>query len=134
MKADSPRNEHGARVLIVEDDPSIREVLVEFLALEGYEVHEAVNPETARELLQEQPVDLILTDTYEPIWNPALPWLGAMRDAAGKAKVVLLTAYAEAQGLVPAEHGLAAIWTKPVDMEAMLVDLEKLLADVHRPS
>ncbi len=134
METVSPQKARGARVLIVEDDPSIREVLVEFLSLEGYDVREAINPETAQELLREQPVDLVLTDTYEPVWNPSLPWLGAMRAAAGKAKVVLLTAYAEAQGLEPAEHGLAAVWTKPMDMEAMLNHLELLLKDVGKGS
>ncbi len=117
------------RVLVVEDDPSIRAVLLEFLALEGYEVHEAVNPEIARTMLLNQPVDLVLTDTYEATWNPSLPWLGSMRDAAGKAKLVLLTAYSEAQALVPADHGLADVWTKPMDMEVMLARLQELLKD-----
>jgi CheY-like chemotaxis protein len=127
MDAVQTNRRRVGRILIVEDDPSIREVLVEFLTLEGYEVHEATTPDIALNLLRKQPVDLVLTDTYEPMWNPALPWLGGMRDAAGKAKLVLLTAYAEAQALVPAEHGLAAVWTKPMDMEVMLAHLEQLL-------
>jgi twitching motility two-component system response regulator PilH len=116
-----------ARLLVVEDDPSIRAVLVEFLTLEGYDVFDAENPESARELLERQQVELIITDTYEPVWNASLPWLGAIQEGAGAAKVVLLTAYAEAQTLDPAKHGLAAVWTKPMDMDDLLESVEELL-------
>ncbi len=129
MMEASAANQGRARVLVVEDDPSIRGVLVEFLSLEGYQVREAVNPDMARDLLLSHPVDIVLTDTYEPTWNPDLPWLDRMRSAAGSAKLVLLTAYSEAQGLDPSDHGLAAVWTKPIDMEAMLTSLEELLSD-----
>jgi DNA-binding response OmpR family regulator len=119
--------EFVARLLVIEDDPSIRAVLVEFLSLEGYAVFEAVNPESARRLLEQEPVDLVITDTYEPVWNPSLPWLGTIRDAAGAAKVALLTAYSEAQTLDVADHGLAAVWTKPMDMDVLLQSVEELL-------
>jgi CheY-like chemotaxis protein len=123
-----PRNGSVARLLVVEDDPSIRAVLVEFLTLEGYDVFDAVNPESARRFLEEQTVDLVITDTYEPVWNPTLPWLGSIRDAAGTAKLVLLTAYAEALTLDSAEHGLDAVWTKPMDMDFLLQSVEELLS------
>jgi DNA-binding NtrC family response regulator len=117
-----------ARVLVVEDDPSIRSVLVEFLGLEGYEALEAHNPESARKVLERNPVDLVITDTYEPMWNASLPWLGEIRDAAGSARLVLLTAYSEAQTLDASKHGLSAIWTKPMDMDVLLQGIQKLLA------
>jgi twitching motility two-component system response regulator PilH len=118
-----------ARLLVVEDDPSIRAVLVEFLILEGYDALEAHNPESARKALEQQRVDLVITDTYEPTWNPTLPWLDQIRDAAGSAKLVLLTAYSEAQTLDAAKHGLSAIWTKPMDMDDLLRNVQKLLDD-----
>jgi CheY-like chemotaxis protein len=117
-----------ARLLVVEDDVSIRVVLTELLTLEGFEVMGAENPEAARKLLDGQTVDLIVTDTYEPTWDPALPWLEAIRAAARGARIVLLTAYTEAQALDPAEHGLAEVWTKPMDVQNLLERLQVLLA------
>lgn len=51
-----------ARVLIVDDDPSVRGVLVRILAAEGYALREAVSGEEALTALEEDGADLVLSD------------------------------------------------------------------------
>ena len=56
-----------ARLLIVDDDPAIREFLKNRLMMEGYEVSEAEDAEKALERLEEHPdTDLILLDVIMP--------------------------------------------------------------------
>jgi PAS domain S-box-containing protein len=56
-----------ARLLIVDDDPAIREFLKTRLMMEGYEVSEAEDAEKALEKLEEHPdTDLILLDVIMP--------------------------------------------------------------------
>ncbi len=56
-----------ARLLVVDDDPAIREFLKNRLTMEGYEVSDAENAEKALERLQEHPdTDLILLDVIMP--------------------------------------------------------------------
>jgi len=56
-----------ARLLIVDDDPAIREFLKTRLMMEGYEVSEAEDAEKALERLEEHPdTDLILLDVIMP--------------------------------------------------------------------
>jgi CheY-like chemotaxis protein len=54
------------RILVVEDDPLVREVAVEALTDEGYEVVEAETGEQALEHCRKQAADLIFTDIRLP--------------------------------------------------------------------
>lgn len=54
------------RILVVEDDPLVREVAVEALTDEGYEVIEAENGEQALDVCQEHAADAIFTDIRLP--------------------------------------------------------------------
>ncbi|CAI8942619.1 Transcriptional regulatory protein AruR [Pseudomonas sp. IT-P253] len=54
------------RVLIVDDDPLIRELLHAYLSQEGYEVHCATTAELAETFLASQTVDLVMLDIRLP--------------------------------------------------------------------
>lgn len=53
-------------VLIVDDDPVIRELLISYLQRDGYQVHSAETAEQAETLLLEYPVDLVMLDIRLP--------------------------------------------------------------------
>ena len=59
---------HGATVLVVDDDPSVRRILRRMLEAEGFHVEEAQDGESALRLVQAraQPFDLVLTDLSTP--------------------------------------------------------------------
>lgn len=54
------------RVLIVDDDPLIRELLHAYLSLEGYEVYCAATAELAETFLAANTVDLVMLDIHLP--------------------------------------------------------------------
>lgn len=56
----------AARILIVEDDPSIRAALADGLGLDGHKVSLAEDVASARRRLQRTPVDLVLLDVNLP--------------------------------------------------------------------
>ncbi|WP_242343820.1 response regulator [Anaeromyxobacter terrae] len=60
-----------AKVLVVEDDPDLRESVVELLALEGFSTEQAENGCAALRLLRREPAvpDLILLDLMMPVMN-----------------------------------------------------------------
>ena len=59
---------HGATVLVVDDEPSVRELVRRMLEAEGFHVEEATSGESALRLVQAraEPFDLVLTDLAMP--------------------------------------------------------------------
>ncbi len=56
----------GARILVVDDERVIREILSEFLTLEGFTVHTVEDGEKALTELRLRPYDLLITDLKMP--------------------------------------------------------------------
>jgi len=54
------------RVLFVDDDPMILDVLRVLLAREDFEVHTARSPDDGRRILAEKPIDVLVVDAHMP--------------------------------------------------------------------
>ncbi|MGG1659224.1 response regulator transcription factor [Brevibacillus sp. NRS-1366] len=63
------RNEKGAHVLIIDDEPEIREIVKIFLINEGYGVMEAEDGAAGLELLRKEAFDLVILDVMMPKLN-----------------------------------------------------------------
>lgn len=53
---------HSAKILVVEDDPDTREILVEFFTSHGYDVTAVATAEAGLEKLQHQVADVVVSD------------------------------------------------------------------------
>jgi CheY-like chemotaxis protein len=118
-----------ARILVVDDDPEICDLLACFLIGEGYAVSVAPDGHIALELAVEQPPDLVLTDVGLPrISGPTLYAL--LRSRGFHGPVVLMTGdrrHAAALATHP-----APVVRKPVDLLALLVTIHRALASGPR--
>ena len=88
--------EAGVKILVVEDEHSVRRNLVKMLQLEGYDVIEAENGQIGLSLaIQDQP-DLILSDVLMPV-SDGHAFLAALRETPSTAAIpfVFLTALAD---------------------------------------
>ena len=56
----------GARILMVDDDPGIRDVVSDFLGRHGYKVDTAGDAREMEQALERGPVDLIVLDVMLP--------------------------------------------------------------------
>jgi DNA-binding NtrC family response regulator len=101
------------RILVVEDEESLRITLAANLELEGYEVVEAQNGKEAIELLGQQKFDLVLSDIRMPKATGVDVLLYAKQHHPGL-PVVLMTAYAmEDQVRKAVSEGVFAVLKKP---------------------
>jgi two-component system NtrC family sensor kinase len=64
-----PRRGGGIRILVLDDERQIAELLTEMLTLLGYEPHACVAPAQALEALETETYDLILSDFRMPMMN-----------------------------------------------------------------
>ena len=64
--ADTPATAHASRVLVVDDERSMRELLSIVLRRDGYDVLVADNGKTAVDILNRERVDVLITDIRMP--------------------------------------------------------------------
>lgn len=117
-----------ATVLIVDDDPSIRKLLVEVLSLEGVATETATNGREALDILGKGGSHLVLLDLLMPVLDGrgVMAALRADPDARTRNKVVLVSAWGNlesAQDLQP-----DAVLSKPFTVPQLLAVMEPLMA------
>jgi DNA-binding response OmpR family regulator len=83
----------GTKVLVVDDEPTVREVVAGYLRRDGHDVAEAADGSTALDLLEADPPDLVVLDMMLPGVN-GLDILRRVRSTSD-IPVIMLTARAE---------------------------------------
>lgn len=117
------------RILAVDDDPSARELLADFLASRGYRVQTAADGPTALEILSRDPPDLLLLDLLMPGMT-GMEVLRRMPESARTVPVIVITAVTEEDvGRAALRAGAKEYVTKPLDLphleEAILAVLQE---------
>lgn len=107
------------RILVVDDDESIRQIVRLCLTDEGYEVVEAANGEDALEVLAGTPPNLILLDLRMPVMDG---WEFARRYRLSPGPHAPIVAFVAALNVQQEVEGLetAAILSKPFDLDDLL--------------
>ena len=115
------------RVLVVDDDPAIREFVGQALEDEGYEVRLAVNGQDALTTLLEWQANLIVLDLMMPTMD-GWTFRDRQREVASLAGIPVIVMSA-ARNLVGQTDRLAAdaILPKPFDLDTLLTETERLL-------
>ena len=103
-------------VLVVDDQPGIRRLLLEVLTEEGYNVDTAANGYECIQKVKELKPDLILMDMKMPGMD-GIETLRELKELSEVGKVIMMTAYGEL-GLVKIakDLGAYAYVTKPFDI------------------
>jgi two-component system response regulator HydG len=117
---EAPMSELGRRLLLVDDEESVRTSLSANLEVEGYEITEAANGTDAVELVRQQPFDLVLTDMRMPGMN-GLEAFRAIREVRPGTVVLLMTGFANETMVGEAlAEGAYAMLPKPVSIPHLL--------------
>jgi two-component system, OmpR family, response regulator MprA len=114
-------------ILVVDDEPLIRDVLVDLLRDEGYAVVTADDGLSALEVVREEAPALVLMDVMMPRMNGCAAFRAMRGHIQGDGlPIVLMSAMAEPADLDPE---IAAFLRKPVDLEDLLALVARLLMD-----
>lgn len=105
------------KILIVDDEKPIREMLKKFLVKKGYEVYEAENGEDAIRIVEEQYPAIVLLDIRMPKMD-GVEVLKRIRQVGKDIGVVMITAVSEtAIAEKCMEFGAFDYITKPISLE-----------------
>ena len=121
------------RVLIVDDEPDIRELIGEILDDEGFLTDLAADADAARSRLADHPADLILLD----VWMPGCDGVTLLKEWRERGElncpVVMISGHGSVEAAVEAtRNGAFDFIEKPVSMARLLATIRRALNEGRR--
>lgn len=118
------------RILVIDDEPSIRQVVAFALGDEGYDVVDAADGRGALDLIGEAHPDIILLDMKMPGMD-GWEFVRIYRERYGhQAPIVILTA-AQNAAQRAAEAGVESYVAKPFDLDTLIEHVATLAAPLR---
>jgi two-component system response regulator PilR (NtrC family) len=115
------------KVLIVDNEKSMRDFLSIVLRKEGYFVEAAEDGDQALKVLEKDIFDLVLTDMKMPRMS-GLDLLKALKDLSPETIIIMMTAYASAETAVEAmKEGAYDYLTKPFQIDEVKLIIKNAL-------
>ncbi len=118
----------GQTILVVDDEPDIREIVREILEDEDYAVLTAENAEDARQLQRKRHPDLVLLD----IWMPGIDGISLLKEWFSRDQldvpVIMISGHGNVETAVEAiRYGAYDFLEKPLSTPKLLVTIERAL-------
>jgi DNA-binding NtrC family response regulator len=113
------------RVLVVDDEPAMREMLVSLLQEEGIRAHPAASADEAVEISRQTDFDAVVSDIRMP-GRDGIALLAELRQTRPETPVILMTAFGSIDSAVDAmRSGAFDYITKPFKRGAVIASLER---------
>jgi signal transduction histidine kinase/ActR/RegA family two-component response regulator len=132
----APVDLEGVRILVVDDDPSTREVLTEALGAAGARVMTADSALQAVQLLRAESADVLISDIAMPAEDglSLIRRVRALSGRVGRIPAIALTAFARAEDRAQAlEAGYQMHIAKPIELNELEARVAELLQSNPRP-
>ncbi len=107
------------KVLVVDDDQVIRDLIISFLSFSGYEVSGAENGREGLDMVMEQPPDLIISDIHMPQMN-GFQLLKEVKEINPDLPVIFITGYAHLRRFFSDQNARAdGFLEKPFNLDTL---------------
>jgi DNA-binding response OmpR family regulator len=114
-------------ILFVDDDPDLREIVADQLAVSGYEVDAADDGAMAIDKLEQKPYDVVLLDITMPNKN-GMDVLRFTKERGLGCKVIMLTGMVGLSVAIESiKLGAADYITKPYNMDYLLASIKRAI-------
>jgi DNA-binding NtrC family response regulator len=121
----------AARILVVDDDPELGEMVATFVRRLGHEAAYTQNPGEALSMLTTQPFELVITDLHMALMD-GITLCGRIAGAQPDVPVIVLTGHASLETAVGAMRaGAYDFLTKPVNTEVLQMSIARALEHGH---
>jgi len=123
-------NTETARILIIEDEPEVRESYKDMFALFGYEVEAVSNGREGLSLINKHDYDVVVTDLNMPEMD-GLEVLRYIKKRKPFVEVIVITGFATLENAIQAmKVGAYDYFTKPVDIDHVHIVLSKCIQQI----
>lgn len=125
---------YARRILLVDDDEDMRNLLAEVLSDEGYEVIQAANGAEALVLLHRETFTVMLLDKRMPGLS-GMDLLPGLRVICPETPVIVITAFGDAHTVAEGtEKGAFGVLFKPFRMDDLRAMLDRARAQRYSPA
>ncbi|WP_303722952.1 sigma-54 dependent transcriptional regulator [Malonomonas rubra] len=119
------------RILVIDDDQDLCELLEEDLRRRGHTVTSALRVNAAREILHSEEIDVVLTDLNMP-GTSGIDLCAELQENRPDLPVVIMTAFGSLETAIAAlRAGAYDFVTKPVDLDLLSISLNRALQHRH---
>jgi CheY-like chemotaxis protein len=118
-------------ILIVDDNPTMASTLADILAIKGFDVYEVQSGVEALKVLEDHPIDILLTDVKMSGMSGVELYREA-RKTHPNLYTIFMTAYA-ADDLINKglDLGVKTVLTKPLNIDLVLIMFESIHKTIH---
>ena len=120
------------KILVVDDEPDIVEMILRNLEMEGYNVAGETDPEVALDRVREENVSILVTDIKMPGMS-GVELLKEVKRIDGTIQVVMITGYVEMNLLVSSlSNGANDCIFKPLDIDQLRKTIDDSIEKLNR--
>jgi DNA-binding NtrC family response regulator len=124
-------NNLSGRILIIDDDRALCELLEEDLSHRGHRIWTALKVADGREILHHEEIDVVLTDLNMP-GTSGIDFCAELHENRPDLPVVIMTAFGSLETAIAAlRAGAYDFVTKPVDLDLLHISLGRALQHRH---
>jgi CheY-like chemotaxis protein len=115
----------GKKVLVVDDEELIREIIVEELRFAGAQVFEAQNGTAALAALEKDSVDVVISDMRMPGGDGLFLLMGIAERKMTKPKLFVVSGYNDLKPEQMKNLGVLHVFPKPFEVDVLLKEISE---------
>ena len=120
---------NGSKVLIVDDNPEIVEILDDFLTFNNCDVHKAFTGREALEILNNKDVEVVILDVKLPDTN-GITLLDTIKESRPTTAVIMATGYYDLKFVVDAmKKGASDFLFKPFELDKLMLIMMRVVRE-----
>ena len=127
------RGDETRHILLVDDDEGIREIVGEYLSIEGYRVSTAARGDAMRRIMAQAPVDLVLLDLVLP-GEDGLELARWLREQSNVSIIMMSGRGETIDRIIGLEMGSDDYLAKPFEMRELLARIRSILRRARMPT
>ncbi len=116
------------KILIIEDEAAIRELLMRILSTAGFQAEEVDNAEAALQTLRENRYDLILLDLHMPGQFDGEEFLYMVRDQGDEVPIIVVSGWVDEDLTIHQPGCVYAVIKKPIQTDLLLTRVREILS------
>lgn len=122
---------NGFKILVVEDDPDLNEIICDFLTSADATVLSATNGQHALAILEAETINFILSDIQMPIMNGFEFLKNIQKSNSQKPPLVFVTGQSTVTELEAKNIGAFGLINKPFNKDVLLQTVAKILLEAR---